>query len=176
MLGDIPLIGPILFKQSLVGYLMYIAVIVVWVGLFKTKWGLRVRAVGEHPQAADTMGIKVNAHPLLERHPRRRRRRHRRVLLHPGRDRQLHQGDLRRTRLHRPGRLIFGRWNPIGAFFAALLFGFADNLQSIVTIIGTPVPSQFMAMLPYLVTVFAVAGLVGRSRPPAASGIPYVKG
>ncbi|MCU1554182.1 MAG: transporter permease, partial [Arthrobacter sp.] len=72
--------------------------------------------------------------------------------------------------------LIFGRWNPIGAFFAALLFGFADNLQSIVTIIGTPVPSQFMAMLPYLVTVLAVAGLVGRSRPPAASGIPYVKG
>ena len=60
--------------------------------------------------------------------------------------------------------------------FAALLFGFADNLQSIVTIIGTPVPSQFMAMLPYLVTIFAVAGLVGRSRPPAASGIPYVKG
>ena len=72
--------------------------------------------------------------------------------------------------------LTFGRWNPIGAFFASLLFGFADNLQSIVTIIGTPVPSQFMAMLPYLVTVLAVAGLVGRSRPPAADGIPYVKG
>ena len=72
--------------------------------------------------------------------------------------------------------LIFGRWNPIGAFLASLLFGFAYNLQSILGIIGTPVPSQFMAMLPYLVTIFAVAGLVGRSRPPAASGIPYVKG
>jgi simple sugar transport system permease protein len=71
--------------------------------------------------------------------------------------------------------LIFGRWNPIGAFLASLLFGFADNLQSIITIIGSPVPSQFMAMLPYVVTVFAVAGLVGRSRPPAMEGIPYVK-
>ena len=58
--------------------------------------------------------------------------------------------------------LIFGRWNPIGAFLAALLFGFADNLQSIITIIGSPVPSQFMAMLPYALTIFAVAGLVGR--------------
>ncbi|MET1086165.1 MAG: ABC transporter permease, partial [Arthrobacter sp.] len=61
ILSSIPIIGPILFRQSLVGYLMYVAVLVVWVGLFKTRWGLRVRAVGEHPQAADTLGINVNA-------------------------------------------------------------------------------------------------------------------
>jgi simple sugar transport system permease protein len=176
VLSGIPIIGPILFKQSLVGYLMYVAVIVVWVGLFKTKWGLRVRAVGEHPQAADTMGIKVNATRFWN------------VTLGGaiagigGSFFTLVAIDSF-TKEISGGRgfialaaLIFGRWNPIGAFFAALLFGFADNLQSIVTIIGTPVPSQFMAMLPYLVTVFAVAGLVGRSRPPAASGIPYVKG
>ena len=71
--------------------------------------------------------------------------------------------------------LIFGRWNPIGAFFAALLFGFATNLRFVLSIIGTDVPSQFLAMLPYIVTILAVAGLVGRSRPPAAGGIPYVK-
>jgi len=176
VLSGIPIIGPILFKQSLVGYLMYIAVIVVWLGLFKTKWGLRVRAVGEHPQAADTMGIKVNATRFWN------------VTLGGaiagigGSFFTLVAIDSF-TKEISGGRgfialaaLIFGRWNPIGAFFAALLFGFADNLQSIVTIIGTPVPSQFMAMLPYLVTVLAVAGLVGRSRPPAASGIPYVKG
>jgi simple sugar transport system permease protein len=176
VLSGIPIIGPILFKQSLVGYLMYVAVIVVWVGLFKTKWGLRVRAVGEHPQAADTMGIKVNATRFWN------------VTLGGaiagigGSFFTLVAIDSF-TKEISGGRgfialaaLIFGRWNPIGAFFAALLFGFADNLQSIVTIIGTPVPSQFMAMLPYLVTVLAVAGLVGRSRPPAASGIPYVKG
>ncbi|MGX9901942.1 ABC transporter permease [Arthrobacter sp. SA17] len=176
VLSSIPLIGPILFRQSVVGYLMYIAVIVVWIGLFKTKWGLRVRAVGEHPEAADTMGIKVNATRFWN------------VTLGGaiagigGSFFTLVAIDSF-TKEISGGRgfialaaLIFGRWNPIGAFFAALLFGFADNLQSIVTIIGTPVPSQFMAMLPYLVTVLAVAGLVGRSRPPAASGIPYVKG
>jgi simple sugar transport system permease protein len=176
VLSSIPVIGPILFKQSVVGYLMYIAVIVVWIGLFKTKWGLRVRAVGEHPQAADTMGIKVNATRFWN------------VTLGGavagigGSFFTLVAIDSF-TKEISGGRgfialaaLIFGRWNPIGAFFAALLFGFADNLQSIVTIIGTPVPSQFMAMLPYLVTVLAVAGLVGRSRPPAASGIPYDKG
>jgi ABC-type uncharacterized transport system permease subunit len=176
VLSGIPVLGPILFKQSLVGYLMYIAVVVVWIGLFKTKWGLRVRAVGEHPQAADTMGIKVNATRFWN------------VTLGGaiagigGSFFTLVAIDSF-TKEISGGRgfialaaLIFGRWNPIGAFFAALLFGFADNLQSIVTIIGTPVPSQFMAMLPYLVTVLAVAGLVGRSRPPAASGIPYVKG
>lgn len=176
ILSSIPILGPILFKQSVVGYLMYIAVFVVWVGLFKTRWGLRVRAVGEHPQAADTMGIKVNATRFWN------------VTLGGaiagigGSFFTLVAIDSF-TKEISGGRgfialaaLIFGRWNPIGAFFAALLFGFADNLQSIVTIIGTPVPSQFMAMLPYLVTVLAVAGLVGRSRPPAASGIPYVKG
>ena len=72
---SIPVIGPILFKQSVVGYLMYVAVIVIWVGLFKTKWGLRVRAVGEHPQAADTLGIKVNATRFWNVTARRRRRR-----------------------------------------------------------------------------------------------------
>ena len=176
VLSSIPIIGPRLFRQSLVGYLMYAAVLVVWVGLFKTRWGLRVRAVGEHPQAADTMGINVNATRFWN------------VTLGGavagigGSFFTLVAIDSF-TKEISGGRgfialaaLIFGRWNPIGAFFAALLFGFADNLQSIVTIIGTPVPSQFMAMLPYLVTVLAVAGLVGKSRGPAASGIPYVKG
>ncbi|CAM3168280.1 Branched-chain amino acid transport system / permease component [Arthrobacter ulcerisalmonis] len=176
VLSSIPIIGPILFRQSIVGYLMYAAVALVWIGLFKTRWGLRVRAVGEHPQAADTMGINVNATRFWN------------VTLGGavagigGSFFTLVAIDSF-TKEISGGRgfialaaLIFGRWNPIGAFFAALLFGFADNLQSIVTIIGTPVPSQFMAMLPYLVTVLAVAGLVGKSRGPAASGIPYVKG
>jgi len=175
-LADIPIIGPILFHQSLVGYLMYIAVIVVYVSLFHTKWGLRVRAVGEHPQAADTVGINVN------------RTRFTNVLMGGAvagiggsfftlvsvdafsKDMSGGRGYIALA------ALIFGRWNPIGAFLAALLFGFADNLQSIITIIGSPVPSQFMAMLPYALTVIAVAGLVGRSRAPAADGIPYVKG
>ena len=174
-LSAIPVIGPILFKQSVIGYLMYLAVFIVWFGLFKTKWGLRVRAVGEHPKAADTLGIKVN------------RTRFWNVTLGGivagigGSFFTLVAIDSF-TKEISGGRgfialaaVIFGRWNPIGAFLAALLFGFADNLQVILTIIGTPVPSQFMAMMPYLVTIFAVAGLVGRSRGPAAAGEPYVK-
>lgn len=175
-LSDIPVIGPILFRQSIVGYLMYLAVIVVYIGLYHTKWGLRVRAVGEHPQAADTVGINVN------------RTRFRNVLLGGAvagiggsfftlvavdsfsKDMSGGRGYIALA------ALIFGRWNPIGAFLAALLFGFADNLQQIISIIGSPVPGQFMAMLPYVLTIIAVAGLVGRSRPPAASGEPYVKG
>ncbi len=71
--------------------------------------------------------------------------------------------------------MIFGRWSPLGPLGAALLFGFADNLQSLLSIIGTPIPSQFMLMAPYLATIFAVAGLVGKVRAPAADGIPYRK-
>jgi ABC-type uncharacterized transport system permease subunit len=175
LLAEIPVIGPILFRQTIVGYLMYVAVIAVYIGLYHTRWGLRVRAVGEHPQAADTVGIKVNATRFWN------------VLLGGAvaglggafftlvavssfsRDMTGGQGFIALA------ALIFGRWNPVGAFFAALLFGLATNLRFVLSIIGTEVPSQFLAMLPYVVTILAVAGLVGRSRPPAASGTPYVK-
>ncbi|HSK27944.1 MAG TPA: ABC transporter permease [Jiangellales bacterium] len=176
VLGDIPILGPVLFDQSIIVYLMYVTVAVVHVALFKTRWGLRVRAVGEHPTAADTVGIKVN------------RIRVRNVLLGGvvaglggafftlgsvgafGREMTAGQGFIALA------AMIFGRWSPIGALFAALLFGFANALQSILGIIGTPIPSEFMLMAPYLATLFAVAGLVGRVRAPAADGQPYVKG
>jgi general nucleoside transport system permease protein len=175
LLSDIPIIGPILFEQTIVGYLMYVAVAVVYIGLYYTRWGLRTRAVGEHPKAADTLGVKVNRMRVTN------------VLLAGvvagiggsfytlvsvssfGRDMTAGSGYIALA------ALIFGRWNPIGAFFAALLFGFATNLQYVLSFLGTPVPSQFLAMLPYVVTIFAVAGLVGKSRAPASSGIPYVK-
>jgi general nucleoside transport system permease protein len=175
VLGDIPILGPVLFDQSVIVYLMYVTVAVVQVALFKTRWGLRVRAVGEHPTAADTVGIKVN------------RTRVRNVLLGGlvaglggafftlgsvgafGREMTAGQGFIALA------AMIFGRWSPVGALFAALLFGFANSLQSILGIIGTPIPSEFMLMAPYLATIFAVAGLVGRVRAPAADGQPYVK-
>ncbi|GAA1920824.1 ABC transporter permease [Arthrobacter gandavensis] len=175
LLSDIPILGPILFDQSVIGYLMYVAVAAIYFGLFHTKWGLRTRAVGEHPKAADTVGINVN------------RMRFWNVLLAGAvagvggafftlvavssfnRDMTSGQGYIALA------ALILGRWNPIGALFAALLFGFASNLQSVLSLLGTPVPNQFLAMLPYVVTIFAVAGVVGKSRGPAASGIPYIK-
>jgi simple sugar transport system permease protein len=72
--------------------------------------------------------------------------------------------------------VIFGRWDPLRAALAALLFGFATNLQNLLTVLGSPIPGQFMQMLPYVVTILAVAGFVGQSRGPAAAGKPYIKG
>jgi general nucleoside transport system permease protein len=175
LLGEIPIIGPVLFRQTIIIYIMYVAIAVVWFALFKTKWGLRLRAVGEHPQAADTVGINVN------------RTRFWNVSL-AGAIAGLggayftlgSVGAFNKEMTAGAGfialaAVIFGRWDPIRATLAALLFGFASNLQSVLSIVGSPVPSQFMLMLPYLVTIFAVAGLVGQVRAPAASGKAYVK-
>ncbi|KRF35386.1 ABC transporter permease [Nocardioides sp. Soil805] len=175
VLGDIPLVGPVFFRQTAVVYLLYIAVAVVAFALYRTRWGLRVRAVGEHPLAADTVGIKVN------------RTRYRTILLAgavagmggafytlvsvPQFNREMTGG----AGYIALAAVIFGKWDPIRATLAALLFGFASNLQGVLAVIGSPVPSQFMLMLPYVITIFAVAGLVGRSRPPAADGVPYRK-
>lgn len=174
-LSEIPILGPVLFRQTIVVYLMYIAVAVVWFGLFKTKWGLRLRSVGEHPQAADTVGINVNSTRFWN------------VSL-AGAIAGLggayftlgSVGAFNKEMTAGAGfialaAVIFGRWDPIRATLAALLFGFASNLQNVLSIIGSPVPSEFMLMLPYVVTVFAVAGLVGQVRAPAASGKPYIK-
>ncbi|MEU3471334.1 ABC transporter permease [Rhodococcus sp. NPDC006774] len=173
VLSQIPILGPVLFRQTLIVYLMYIAVALVFSGLFHTKWGLRLRAVGEHPQAADTVGINVA------------RTRFWNVCLAGaiaglggayftlgsvgafGKEMTAGAGYIALA------AVIFGRWDPVRATLAALLFGFASNLQNVLGIIGSPVPSEFMLMLPYVVTIFAVAGLVGHVRGPAAAGKPY---
>jgi ABC-type uncharacterized transport system permease subunit len=175
LLGQIPVLGPVLFNQTLIVYLMYIAVAVVYFALFKTRWGLRVRAVGEYPKAADTVGINVF------------RTRYVSVIIGGalaglgGSFFTLGQvGAFGKEMTNGAGyialaALIFGRWNPIYAAFAALLFGFAENLQYGLAIIGSSVPSEFLLMLPYALTVVAVAGLVGKVTGPAASGKAYIK-
>lgn len=175
LLSQIPVVGPVLFRQTLIVYLMYIAIFLVWFGLFKTKWGLRLRSVGEHPQAADTVGINVN------------RTRFWNVSLAgavAGLGGSYYTldalGAFNKEMTAGYGfialaAVIFGRWHPIRATLAALLFGFVTALQGVLSTIGSPVPSEFMLMLPYLVTIAAVAGLVGNARGPAASGKPYIK-
>ena len=175
LLGDIPIIGPVFFDSTLFLYLTYIAIAAVQVGLFSTGWGLRVRAVGEHPTAADTVGISVIW------------TRYRNVVLAGliagiggafltigsvgsfGKDMSSGKGYIALA------AMIFGRWTPLGGVGAALLFGFTFELQSILSTINVPVPSDFLLMAPYAATIIAVAGLVGRVRPPAADGQPYVK-
>ncbi|GAA1840426.1 ABC transporter permease [Agromyces salentinus] len=175
ILSEIPLIGPTFFRQTIIVYLMYVAVAAVYIGLFHTKWGLRLRAVGEHPQAADTVGINVTGTRFWN------------VSL-AGAIAGLggafftlgSVGAFNKEMTAGAGfialaAVIFGQWDPIKATLAALLFGFASNLQNTLGVIGSPVPSEFMLMLPYVVTIFAVAGLVGKVRGPAAAGKPYIK-
>jgi simple sugar transport system permease protein len=181
LLSDIPIIGKPLFDANVIVYSMYALVIVIDVALFRTRWGLRTRAVGEHPKAADTVGIKVL------------RIRYRNVImggmvaglagafLTIGSSGQFVKNPIGMTSgkgFIALAALIFGKWSPRGALGAALLFGFTSELQSLLSVLGTPVkiPSDFLLMLPYLVTLFAVAGLVGRAQAPAADGEPYVKG
>lgn len=176
VLGEIPVIGPVLFRQTILVYLMYAGMALVAWALYRTKWGLRVRAVGEHPKAADTVGIKVNRTRYT-------------TLLIAGLIAGI--GGATYTLVSVPqfgeemtdgagyialAAVIFGRWDPLRATLAALLFGFATNLSGVLSVLGSPVPSQFMLMLPYVVTIIAVAGLVGASRAPAADGVPYRKG
>lgn len=176
LLADIPVLGPVLFRQTILVYVMYAAVALVYVGMFHTRWGLRLRAVGEHPKAADTVGINVNATRFWN------------VLLAGaiaglggtiftiGNGIPFNKEMTAGAGFIALAAVIFGQWDPIKATLAALLFGFASSLQNTLSVIGSPVPSEFMLMLPYLVTIFVVAGVVGKSRAPAADGKPYIKG
>jgi general nucleoside transport system permease protein len=175
VLGDIPIIGPIFFDSSVFLYLTYALIIVIQVGLFSTRWGLRVRAVGEHPVAADTVGIKV----LWTRY--------RNVIL-GGMVAGIggayltvgSVGSFTPDMSNGFGyiglaAMIFGRWTPLGTVAAALLFGFSKQLGYVLGLLNVPVPAQILSMTPYVATILAVAGLVGRVRAPAADGRPYVK-
>lgn len=176
VLSKIPIIGPILFNQTIIVYLMYVIVTVIQIALFKSKWGLRTRAVGELPIAADSVGIDVN------------KLRFRNVMIAGavagiggavftiGAVGVFSQSMTAGAGFIALACLIFGKWSPKGALIAALFFGFTNSLQSNLSIAGVPIPSEFMLMIPYLATVVAVSGLIGRVRAPAADGIPYLRG
>ncbi|MGI5214311.1 ABC transporter permease [Plantactinospora sp. CA-290183] len=175
VLSDIPVLGPALFRGNIFLYLALLLVLVIHVALYRTRWGLRTRSVGEHPTAADTLGVKVLA------------LRYRNVLLAGmvagvgGASYTLALYTFSKNMIGGKGfialaALIFGRWSPTGALLAALFFGFADQLGTYLGAIDSSIPSEFLAMLPYLATLLAVAGLVGKVRAPAADGKPYIKG
>jgi ABC-type uncharacterized transport system permease subunit len=175
-LADIPVVGPVLFEANLLVWVALGLVVVIHFGLSRTRWGLRTRAVGEHPTAADTVGIRVRGLRYVN------------VLLGGvvagiggAYFTLVATGSFTKNMTAGAGfialaALIFGRYTPFGALGAALFFGFAQKLATYLGAIDSPVPSQFLNMLPYLATLIAVAGLVGRVRAPAADGLPYVKG
>ncbi|MCP4428838.1 MAG: ABC transporter permease [Chloroflexi bacterium] len=175
ILSKIPFIGPIMFQHNIFVYAMYLFLIALTIGLYYTRWGLRVRAVGEHPKAADTLGINVF------------RTRYMSVILggfmagFGGAYFTL--GSVGRfDEVMTAGRgfiglaaMIFGNWNPFGSFGAGLLFGFFDALAAKLAILKVPIPSEVLLMVPYIATMVALAGVVGRGQMPAADGQPYEK-
>ncbi len=175
LLGDIPFIGPVLFNHNLFVYTMYVLVALLTFALFKTRWGLRSRAVGEHPKAADTLGINVFRFRYIN------------VMLGGmiaglggayftiGSAGAFDENMTAGRGFIGLAAMIFGRWHPVGALSAGLVFGFADALQQKLGILQTPIPSEFLGMAPFIATILVVAGLVGKARPPAADGQPYIK-
>ncbi|NTU57077.1 MAG: ABC transporter permease, partial [Anaerolineales bacterium] len=175
VLSKIPLLGPMFFENNIIIYLMLLLVVVMHIVLFHTPWGLRTRAVGEHPKAADTLGVNV----FLVRYVN---------VIVGGMIAGLGGayftiGSVGRfDEIMTAGKgfiglaaMIFGKWSPIGAFASSLIFGFADSLQVRLQILRVPIPSEFLLMAPYIVTMIVLTGVVGRAIPPAADGQPYEK-
>lgn len=174
-LSQIPLVGDVLFNGRPIFYAMFILLVVTHVVLFHTRWGLRTRAVGENPHAADTLGINVI------------RMRYINVIIGgliaglAGAWFSLETtGSFDDNMTGGRGfialaAMIFGKWTPIGALSGGLLFGFSDALGLRFQFLGVPIPPQFLQMVPYVITMVVLAGLVGRAVAPKADGVPYSK-
>lgn len=174
-LADIPLLGPILFNTNFFVYLMFALLIILQVALFSTRWGLRVRSVGEHPKAADTLGIDVI------------KTRYMAVLLGGlvaglagafftlGSVGRFDEGMTAGKGFIGLAAMIFGNYTPVGALGAGILFGFADSLGSKLSLLGSAIPSTLMSTAPYVITMIVLAGFVGKGHVPAADGVPYTK-
>ena len=174
-LANIPLLGPIFFNTNFFVYLMFALLIIIQVALFATRWGLRMRSVGEHPKAADTLGIDVI------------KTRYMAVLLGGmvaglagafftlGSVGRFDEGMTAGKGFIGLAAMIFGNYTPVGALGAGILFGFADYLGSKLSLIGSTIPSTLMSTAPYVITMVVLAGFVGKGHIPAADGVPYTK-
>ncbi len=175
ILSDLPVIGEAIFTNQPIFFLMFVMLAFTHVVMFHSRWGLRTRAVGEHPHAADTLGIHVNRTRWIN-------------VFVSGMIAGLagawfsleatgtfNDGMTRGAGFIALAAMIFGKWTPLGAFGAALLFGFSDSLGIRLQMVGVGFPVQFLQMVPYAVTLVVLAGFIGRASPPKAIGTPYVK-
>lgn len=179
LLSDIPIIGPMFFKSMyLTSYLAIILAFIAWYILYKTPFGLRLRAVGEHPMAADTNGISVYKMRYIA------------VIISGGLGglggsvfaltiaSNFSQSTIVGQGFMALAAVIFGKWHPLGAMGAALFFGFAQSLSVVSASIPflADVPQVFLLIAPYVLTILALAGFIGRADAPRANGEPYIKG
>lgn len=174
-LWRIPVIGPVLFNQSPIIYTLIVLMIVTHTIMYSTRWGLHVRSVGEHPKAADTLGINVFRIRYIS------------VMISGaiaglagsymsiGAAGRFNEGMTAGKGFLGLAAMIFGNWNSGGAFMGSLIFGFFDSWQEKLSILQVGIPVDLLGMAPYLATMIVLAGIVGRARVPAADGIPYEK-
>jgi simple sugar transport system permease protein len=173
-LSEIPFVGQVLFQQNVIVYVALVLLVIVHVVLFRTRLGLRIRAVGEHPQAADTAGINVYAirygavitSGLLSGLSG--------AFLAIGISNTFVQNMTDGRGYIALAAMIFGKWTPFGAFVACLIFGLGQAIYDNNSVIR--ISQYLLSMLPYILTLVVLAGLVGRSTPPAADGVPYISG
>ncbi|MCP5076327.1 MAG: ABC transporter permease [Rhodobacteraceae bacterium] len=175
LLSKIPVLGDIFFNQSPIVYIALLAVPLSAFVLFRTPLGLRLRSVGEHPKAADTMGINVFKLRYLGVGLSGMLGGLGGAYLSIGQLNIFTEGMTNGRGYIALAAVIFGKWNPWGALGACLLFGLADAIQISLQNAGVNIPSDFLLMLPYILTLVALAGFIGRSKPPAAAGVPYEK-
>ena len=177
-LSQIPILGPIFFNQTPIVYLLFLTIIAIHFMLFYTRWGLRTRAVGEHPRAADTLGVNVFKIRYIN------------VIIGGmiagiggayftiGSVGRFDESVTAGKGFIGLAAMIFGRWTPFGAYGASLIFGFSDALQAKLQVLGktqVPIPTEWLLILPYVVTMIVLAGVVGKTVAPAADGKPYTK-
>ena len=174
-LSDIPVLGPVLFNQTALTYFMYAVIAMLTVYLYRSKWGLRLRACGEHPKAAATVGINVRAtrfrNSLLAGAIAGLGGAYFTIAADIGHE--FNDNISAGNGYIALAAMILGKWNPLGAVGAALMFGFAQATAILLSSLDSSAPANLINMIPYVITILAVAGFVGKSRPPAAENKPY---
>ena len=175
ILSDLPIIGEAIFTNQPIFFMMFVMLAFTHVVMFHTRWGLRTRAVGEHPHAADTLGIHVNRTRWINVFVSGMIAGLAGVWFSLEATGSFNDGMTRGAGFIALAAMIFGKWTPLGAFGAALLFGFSDSLGIRLQMVGVGFPVQFLQMVPYAVTLVVLAGFIGRASPPKAVGQPYVK-
>nr|WP_223147050.1 ABC transporter permease [Flaviflexus equikiangi] len=175
-LSKIPFIGPVFFRHTILMYILYFLIIALTIMLFRSRWGLRLRSVGEHPKAADTVGINVNRTRFLNTMLGSALAGLGGAAFTIGSNAVFTENISAGNGYIALAAMILGKWHPVGAMGAALMFGFASAIVDFLPLVATnPINPNLLAMIPYVVTILAVAGFVGKSRAPAAENIPYIK-